>query len=646
MANPYLILWFDPTLNRLYTGWNQNTPAAQPILKQGDNVGVELHWVRGGNANYPMQEITFPPAANLTLAVGRLDAEPTSGIYTLSYGGDTTALDIAFDATAAELETALNDLASITAEGGVIVNKTGSVFRIVWNNPSVTANTLTADVNNLSPTTNSQVVVAREGSATDRQILLFSLRQAPIAACTSFTPTTAPALTVTNIFPSTWRVSIEPSPRTGTFTITQHIGAATTQSDPLPSSASAAAVESILDGLTAGYYVVKSGEFSWDITVPPTVTNITATSALVPYSSMYGVLSMNTAEVEEFLAGNDTGIATLEVEADISGEIQTLIQTNVTVINDLISTSIFNLVQLPDVMPVDSVVRYDTAQALTTGEQLQARTNIGAAASTEIAALVAEDVLLSGRITVIEGDYATETGLTAGLATKAALVHTHTASQISNSTLAGRNLLTATDVATQRTELGLGTMALETATDYLTKAGNLSGLTSTSTARTNLGLGTMATASSTDYLAKLNNLSDVASVSTARTNLGLGTMATASSTDYLASANNLADVQDVLTTRSNLGIGEVDTPTFAGISSTAAITTPSVIVTDGVSGIGVTHTEITFPDATTQNTRVVRSYQGNGSGFSTGGFDTVHYPSEVKVIADDGSEWWVPARPA
>lgn len=55
------------------------------------------------------------------------------------------------------------------------------------------------------------------------------------------------------------------------------------------------------------------------------------------------------------------------------------------------------------------------------------------------------------------------------------------------------NLSDLTDAATARTNLGLGTMGVEVATDYLSKAGNLAGLASTATSRTNLGLGSIAT---------------------------------------------------------------------------------------------------------------------------------------------------------
>jgi hypothetical protein len=56
---------------------------------------------------------------------------------------------------------------------------------------------------------------------------------------------------------------------------------------------------------------------------------------------------------------------------------------------------------------------------------------------------------------------------------------------------------------------------------YLQVQNNLSDLSSVSVARSNLGLGSMALATATDYLDKAGNLSGLASASTARTNLGL-----------------------------------------------------------------------------------------------------------------------------
>lgn len=60
---------------------------------------------------------------------------------------------------------------------------------------------------------------------------------------------------------------------------------------------------------------------------------------------------------------------------------------------------------------------------------------------------------------------------------------------------------------------------------FLAVANDLSDLTSASTARTNLGLGTAAVEADTKYAHRANDLSDLDSASTARTNLGLGTAA-------------------------------------------------------------------------------------------------------------------------
>jgi len=62
-------------------------------------------------------------------------------------------------------------------------------------------------------------------------------------------------------------------------------------------------------------------------------------------------------------------------------------------------------------------------------------------------------------------------------------------------------------------------------TDFLLKADNLSGLGNVATARTNLGLGTASTQNSTSFLQVSNNLNDLNNPATSRNNLGLGTSA-------------------------------------------------------------------------------------------------------------------------
>lgn len=63
----------------------------------------------------------------------------------------------------------------------------------------------------------------------------------------------------------------------------------------------------------------------------------------------------------------------------------------------------------------------------------------------------------------------TPAGLKAVADTKAATSHTHTASQVSDSTATGLALLTAVDAAAARTALGLGTAATTADTALATR---------------------------------------------------------------------------------------------------------------------------------------------------------------------------------
>lgn len=130
----------------------------------------------------------------------------------------------------------------------------------------------------------------------------------------------------------------------------------------------------------------------------------------------------------------------------------------------------------------------------------------------------------------------------------------------------------------QATESSLGVVKLatigatETGTDditaitplkgnavYLKKSGNLSGLTNYFTARTNLGLGSAAVQSASYFLQSSNNLSDLVDVVAARTSLGLTTTATRPESYFLRTTSNLSDIQSASAARSNLGLGSAAT---------------------------------------------------------------------------------------
>lgn len=125
--------------------------------------------------------------------------------------------------------------------------------------------------------------------------------------------------------------------------------------------------------------------------------------------------------------------------------------------------------------------------------------------------------------------------------------------QATESTIGVAALATNAKVAAGTDDLTIIT-PLKAATVYLSKAGNLAGLANVATARSNLGLGSMAIESANGFLRTTNNLSDVSSVVTARANLGLTSTATQPETYFLRTVNNLSEVPDKTVARTNLGL--------------------------------------------------------------------------------------------
>jgi hypothetical protein len=364
-----------------------------------------------------MDEVAWPPSAAITLAVGRLDVAPTTGSFTLSYDGDSTS-ELPADATEEQVQDALNELAGIVADGGVTVVKTTTTYRVLWNDAGVPSSTIIVGTNDLSPTTSIGIATARAGSLVAKNLVQMHIKQSPVAKCTSWVTQDAPAITVTQVHAPAysgdfriWRVKIEPYPKAGSFRLSKTINSVVTWTAPISYPATASTVQAEL-GLTTTLvgtdeYEIRQTQVTGDATVNVTVVGADA-AGLTAYEAKYGVLNLNTLDLELLLGGNASATALLEIEVDVSGTRETIVQRPVTVINDLIDSDSYTLQQWGDVIPVDAVLRFDTSQSLTLGEKTQARTNIGALGSADLVPYSIKDQELEGRVGVVESYFTTD----------------------------------------------------------------------------------------------------------------------------------------------------------------------------------------------------------------------------------------------
>jgi hypothetical protein len=476
MALPAITLWADSVRGAFVADWQSNETLDALKLKQGDTLGVELHWVKKAsltNGSF-MEEVIWPASANITLAIGLLDNEPKSGNFTLSYAGVATPT-IPYDATATEMSVLLNALPGIIADGGVAVTKISTTYKIDWNNIGATSGTLATSANNLVPTCSIGLGVATMGTVSTRHSIQMHIKQSPVAVCTSWVSPVATTVVITQTHAPAydgdyrvWRMVITPAPKEGTFRLGGTMAPNGDVKWSAPINVNSLNATSIRDAIGITVTEISANEFEirqqqytagYIITDGVTIYNVLAIQAdgagLIGFSTKYGSLSLNTLDTELLLSGKTSADAYIEVEVEAGGNRQTLVQQTCTIVNDLIDTDSYTLVEWGDVIPADSVVRYDTSQALTTPQQTQARANINAISGADIASLQSSDVAIDIRVTNLEINgvftqderdaiqqsttpsatnvFATQYDLTFGYAP---LAHTHTASSVTGLTAA------------------------------------------------------------------------------------------------------------------------------------------------------------------------------------------------------------------
>lgn len=410
MALPSAIkLFINPRTGLAFGNFNGSSQITNPVVTLGDTAKFEIYLVEDTGINsYPRQEVPFPGSPGIRVGVGPIDESPLAGTWTVSFGGDTTSA-LAYNITAAALATALNALASITAAGGVTVSKIGDNYNIVFNQNGARGD-ITTNGAALIPLSAATVAVLQIGNSTRPQIALVHLQRTIAGLATSFSPTDASAITIASLTAwngsrATYRASIAPEPKGGSFTLA--FDAATGTDVSSPAIAVGASAVDVQNGLNAGALldkvsVTQVGAYAYDITVTaePGTNGLTASGAgLISFSGYVGELSLNTAEAISLLDGATEVATTLEVEITSDSKTLTVLQIPCTLQNAVIDAGAVQPLVL-DTYLSQSVADGRYARQANNLSDLAdinaARTNLGVYSSSSIDSALALKANLAG----------------------------------------------------------------------------------------------------------------------------------------------------------------------------------------------------------------------------------------------------------
>jgi hypothetical protein len=351
MDKSSVTLWVDTDNNSLLTGFNTNALANQPTFKQGDNFQIDIHFLkRGANSS-----VELPTAgSSYKLAIGNPDARPTSGTWVLAYGSSQVEFD--YNETSTSVETSLNLIPEIIAEGGVTVALVNgnTTYRITFNNKVGLSSAFTTDASNLIPSSYATVSQIKTGSLTSRGVWHIKLRQIPVAYQSAWTHSTAPVITVTALDSNTSRVEIAPAPKGGTFAVSGvFTGGASGvwKSKPIPVEATEQMVIDAIGLPSNTVLVSKSGLYSWDITILEFTSNSNLlqyvtddgdASGIIGYDFVSGEISLNNYEVSSLLLGASYVDTVLEVEVTTGSTVSTVLQTTCRIVAEVIGQGTYS----------------------------------------------------------------------------------------------------------------------------------------------------------------------------------------------------------------------------------------------------------------------------------------------------------------
>lgn len=364
-----LPLYIDIVNKQLVTSYRNASPVSSlPGFFQNDTVTIQLHFLNPtGDLSFPFSYVDFS-GSTTKLGIGTIDATPTAGTFTITFGANTTSA-LAYNISASALSTALNALASIITAGGVTVSLlTTGQYQVTFTTPAVTA-LMTGSATGLAPSSNIVVSRLLTGSASVSEIQKIKLLQIPAVYQNSWTNVASPTVAVSTLqgggggFNEVQKVVIGGSPIGGTFSLI-YSGNSTT---PLLYNANSSDVQTALaavsgigtgnisvSGQTGGPYFVS---FIGSLANTNVVQMTSDASGLIGPTALSADVAFNTAGIDSLIGTAANVNSTLEIEVTPSGGAPTTYnQRIITLINDLIDDSA--------TVPTPTASYYTTAEVL------------------------------------------------------------------------------------------------------------------------------------------------------------------------------------------------------------------------------------------------------------------------------------------
>lgn len=299
----------------------RTTTPESAVFGDTPSISVRLVEPNVSGSDYPWRYVDLN-GYTIRVAIGRPGGDPSTGTFTLTFDGDTTT-DLAAGSTAAQVDTALNALTSITSAGGVTVTSAAvGQYQIAFDSAGV-RNIITANTDALYPASSAYIYEATAGDVSTKEVQIAAIEVDNAAYVELTTDIAAPAATVTTVREGVTdttselqRIEISGDPYLGTFAITINGNTSSAISIDATIDELTTAIEGI-SGIGAGNVVVTGSITDFTIQFASSLGNVAEASVdvanLTGSVGKTGSLDLNTNQFLELLNGEAQTNATLEI---------------------------------------------------------------------------------------------------------------------------------------------------------------------------------------------------------------------------------------------------------------------------------------------------------------------------------------------